>query len=33
MEHVTMNDTAGNTLSLDDLKDAGGEDEHAGHNH
>jgi trigger factor len=33
MEHVTMNDTAGNTLSLEDLKDAGGEDEHAGHNH
>jgi trigger factor len=32
MERVTMTDTAGNTLSLDDLREAG-EDEHAGHNH
>jgi trigger factor len=29
---VTMKDTAGNTLSLDDLREAG-EDEHAGHDH
>jgi trigger factor len=33
MERVTMQDTEGNTLSLDDLRDAAGEDEHAGHNH
>ena len=32
MEQVTMKDTDGNTLSLDDLREAG-EDEHAGHNH
>ena len=32
MEQVTMNDTAGNVLTLDDLR-AAGEDEHAGHNH
>jgi trigger factor len=32
MERVTMTDTAGNTLSLDDLREAS-EDEHAGHNH
>jgi trigger factor len=32
MERVTMNDTEGNTLSLDDLREAS-EDEHAGHNH
>ena len=31
MEQVTMKDSEGNTLSLDDLRD--GEDEHAGHNH
>jgi trigger factor len=33
MEQVTMKDTAGNTLSLDDLRDPNAEDEHAGHNH
>jgi trigger factor len=33
MEQVTMKDTAGNTLSLEDLRDANAEDEHAGHNH
>jgi trigger factor len=33
MERVTMKDTAGNTLSLDDLRDANADDEHAGHNH
>jgi trigger factor len=32
MEQVTMKDDAGNTLTLDDLREAG-EDEHAGHNH
>jgi trigger factor len=32
MEQVTMTDTDGNTLTLDDLREAG-EDEHAGHNH
>jgi trigger factor len=32
MEQVTMKDETGNTLSLDDLREAG-EDEHAGHNH
>ena len=32
MEQVTMNDTEGNVLTLDDLR-AAGEDEHAGHNH
>ena len=32
MEKVTMNDSEGNTLSLDDLREAG-EDEHAGHDH
>ncbi|MEU4560423.1 trigger factor [Actinoplanes sp. NPDC023936] len=32
MEQVTMTDSEGNTLSLDDLR-AAGEDEHAGHNH
>jgi len=32
MEQVTMKDTEGNTLSLDDLREAS-EDEHAGHNH
>lgn len=32
MEQVTMTDSEGNTLSLDDLREAG-EDEHAGHNH
>jgi trigger factor len=32
LEQVTMQDEAGNTLSLDDLREAG-EDEHAGHNH
>ena len=32
MEQVTMKDSEGNTLSLDDLR-AAGEDEHAGHNH
>ena len=32
LEKVTMKDTEGNTLSLDDLR-AAGEDEHAGHNH
>ncbi|GIF00404.1 trigger factor [Paractinoplanes rishiriensis] len=32
MERVTMQDSDGNTLSLDDLR-AVGEDEHAGHNH
>ena len=32
MEQVTMNDTDGNVLTLDDLR-AAGEDEHAGHNH
>ncbi|MFC7535080.1 trigger factor [Actinoplanes sp. GCM10030250] len=31
MEQVTMTDTEGNTLSLDDLRN--GDDEHAGHNH
>ena len=32
MEQVTMKDTDGNELTLDDLR-AAGEDEHAGHNH
>ncbi|GIE87802.1 trigger factor [Actinoplanes regularis] len=32
MERVTMKDSEGNTLSLDDLR-AASEDEHAGHNH
>jgi trigger factor len=32
MEQVTMKDSDGNTLTLDDLREAG-EDEHAGHNH
>ncbi|WP_436522785.1 trigger factor [Actinoplanes sp. HUAS TT8] len=32
MEQVTMKDSEGNTLSLDDLR-AASEDEHAGHNH
>jgi trigger factor len=32
MEKVTMSDTAGNTLTLDDLREAGA-DEHAGHDH
>ncbi|GAA2714588.1 MULTISPECIES: trigger factor [Actinoplanes] len=32
MEQVTMKDSDGNTLSLDDLR-AASEDEHAGHNH
>ncbi|BAL86342.1 putative cell division trigger factor [Actinoplanes missouriensis 431] len=32
MEQVTMTDSEGNVLSLDDLR-AAGEDEHAGHNH
>jgi trigger factor len=32
LEQVTMADDAGNTLSLDDLREAS-EDEHAGHNH
>ncbi|GAB1645588.1 trigger factor [Krasilnikovia sp. MM14-A1259] len=32
MEQVTMKDSEGNTLSLDDLR-AEGEDEHAGHDH
>ena len=32
MEQVTMKDSDGNTLSLDDLREAG-DDEHAGHNH
>ncbi|WP_229072980.1 trigger factor [Actinoplanes sp. DH11] len=32
MEQVTMTDSEGNTLTLDDLR-AAGEDEHAGHNH
>jgi trigger factor len=32
MEQVTMKDSEGNTLSLDDLR-AAGEDEHEGHNH
>ena len=32
MEQVTMKDTDGNALTLDDLREAG-EDEHAGHNH
>ncbi|WP_328466328.1 trigger factor [Actinoplanes sp. NBC_00393] len=31
MEQVTMKDSDGNTLSLDDLRN--GDDEHAGHNH
>ena len=30
MEQVTMKDSEGNTLSLDDLRT---EDDHAGHNH
>ena len=33
MEKVTMKDSAGNTLSVDDLREAGEDDEHAGHNH
>ena len=33
MEQVTMKDDEGNTLTLDDLRDASGEDEHAGHDH
>jgi len=32
MEKVTMRDTAGNTLSVDDLREAD-DDEHAGHDH
>jgi len=32
MEQVTMKDSEGTTLTLDDLREAG-EDEHAGHNH
>jgi trigger factor len=32
LEQVTMKDDAGNTLTLDDLREAS-EDEHAGHNH
>jgi trigger factor len=32
MEHVTMKDSDGNTLSLDELREAT-EDEHAGHDH
>jgi trigger factor len=32
MEKVTMSDTEGNTLTLDDLREAGA-DEHAGHDH
>jgi trigger factor len=32
MEQVTMKDTEGNTLTLEDLREAS-EDEHAGHNH
>ncbi|WP_433828830.1 trigger factor [Actinoplanes sp. CA-015351] len=32
MEQVSMSDSEGNVLSLDDLR-AAGEDEHAGHNH
>ena len=32
MERVTMRDSDGNTLSLDDLREDG-DDEHAGHNH
>ncbi len=32
LEQVSMNDTDGNVLTLDDLR-AAGEDEHAGHNH
>jgi trigger factor len=32
MEKVSMKDSAGNALSLDDLRDAS-EDEHAGHQH
>jgi trigger factor len=32
MEQVTMKDSEGNTLSLEELREAG-EDEHAGHNH
>ena len=32
MERVKMNDSAGNALTLDELREAG-EDEHAGHDH